>query len=100
MPVDLSGMPDEVQTAFFMLGFLPDVWEGMSGTYMGKDWSSLEYFFNLYEIEEQKVIVTFMKLYERILVNYRIEQQKQQAKKAERSKSARSGSNFTHNIKG
>ena len=77
MPVDLSGMPDEVQTAFFMFGFLPDVWEGMSGTYMGKDWSSLEYFFNLYEIEEQKVIVTFMKLYERILVNYRIEQQKQ-----------------------
>ena len=100
MPVDLSGMPDEVQTAFFMLGFLPDVWEGMSGTYMGKDWSSLEYFFNLYEIEEEKVIVTFMKLYERILVNYRIEQQKQQAKKAERKKSAGSGSNFTHNIKG
>ena len=100
MPLERSDFPELVQTAFFIFDFLEDKWEGMSGMYLGKNWSSVEYFFNLYEIEEQKVIVTFMKLYERILVNYRIEQQKQQAKKAERSKSARSGSNFTHNIKG
>ena len=100
MPVDLSGLPVEVQTAFFLYGFLPDVWEGMSGTYMGKDWTSLEYLIKLYEVEEPKVVIMFMKMYETININARAEKQRAEAKKAERQKSAGSGRQYTHNVKG
>jgi len=100
MPVDLSGLPEEVQTAFFILGFLPDVWEGMSGSYMGKDWSALEYLVDLYEIQDPKVVIMFAKMYETITINERAEKQKAERKKAERKSAASSGKNYTHNIKG
>ena len=102
MPVELTGMPVEVQTAFFIYGFLPDVWDGMSGTYMGKDWSSLEYFMTVYEVEEEKVVIMFMKMYETININHRAEKQQESRKKAERQSkaSAGSGSNYTHSVKG
>ena len=100
MPISLSNLPEQVQTAFFILGFLPDVWEGMSGMYLGKDWSSLEYLLNLYEVEEPKVVIMFMKMYETITINERAAKQKAEQKKAERKNSAGSGKKYTHNIKG
>ena len=63
MPLEVSDLPSEVQVAFFIFAFLEDNWEGMSGTYLGKHWNNLEYLFNLYEIEEQKTILTIMKIY-------------------------------------
>ena len=101
MPIELSGLPVEVQTAFFILGFLPDVWEGMSGTYMGKDWSALEYLMKLYEIDNPKVVIMFAKMYEKITINYRAEKQEDQRKQAEkRAKAQGGGKNYTHNVKG
>ena len=102
MPIELSGLPVEVQTAFFILGFLPDVWEGMSGTYMGKDWSGLEYLMNLYKIDDPKVVIMFAKMYETITINHRA-QKSQDNRKAEerRAKLAQGGGkNYTHNVKG
>ena len=43
MPLSQSEFPIEVQVAFFVFDLLSDVWEGMSGTYMGKDWSGLKF---------------------------------------------------------
>ena len=72
MPLELSDFPEEVQVAFFIFGLLPDHYEGMSGTYMGKYWDGLEHYFKIYEIENAKETLYFMKMYEGILINYRI----------------------------
>ena len=99
MPLDPSDFPGEVQVAFFISGLLEDRWEGTSGTYMGKDWSNLEYFFKLYQIEEPKTILYIMKMYEGVIVTYRHEESERK-RKAEERKSAGGGKNFTHNVKG
>ena len=98
MPLEISDLPSEVQVAFFIFGFLEDNWEGMSGTYLGKHWNNLEYLFNLYEIEEQKTILTIMKIYEGIIIEYR-EKKAEEKRKAEKRKSAGGGKNYTHNVK-
>ena len=99
MPLDLSDFPEEVQVAFFMFSLLPDHWEGMSGTYMGKYWDGLDYFFKVYEVENQKVILYLMKLYENVLVSHRAEQAEQKRKTEER-RAKSGGKSYAHNIKG
>jgi hypothetical protein len=101
MPLDSSDFPEEVQVAFFILALLSDRWDGMSGTYLGKDWSPIEPLFNLYEIENRQTIFYFMKLYESILVQNRSEESEKKRKAEERkSKSSGGGKNFTHNVTG
>lgn len=99
MPLDASDFPGEVQVAFFMFSLLPDYWEGMSGTYMGKHWDGLGYFLDLYEVEDKRTVLYLMKLYEREIIEYRAEKQEQK-RKAEERKSKAGGKNFTHNVKG
>ena len=48
MPLEASAFPSEVQVAFFMFDLLSDRWDGMSGMYLGKDWSSAQFLFKLY----------------------------------------------------
>jgi len=101
MPLDSSDFPEEVQVAFFIFSLLPDNWEGMSGTYMGKNWDGIEYFFKLYDVSNRKVILYIMKLYEGIIVSYRAEESDKKRKAEERkSKSAGGGKNYTHNVRG
>ncbi len=99
MPLEASDFPEEVQVAFFMFALLPDHWEGMSGTYMGKYWNGIDYFFDLYEVEDRKTIIYIMKMYEGKLVNYRAERAEQR-RKAEERKTKSGGKNYTHNVKG
>lgn len=61
MPVDISVFPTEVQQAFLVHETLPDRWDGMSGSYLGKDWSALESILNIYEIEDKRTVVYFLK---------------------------------------
>ena len=99
MPLETSSFPEEVQVAFFMFSLLPDHYEGMSGTYMGKYWDGIDYFFKLYEVDDVKTIIYIMKMYEAKIVNYRAE--KAEAKrKQEQRKSKSGGKNYTHNVKG
>ena len=99
MPLEPSDFPEEVQVAFFMFSLLPDYWEGMSGTYMGKHWNGIDYFFDLYEVEDRKTIMYFMKSYEAKLVNQRAEEQARK-REAEKRKAKSGGKNYTHNVKG
>ena len=99
MPLEPSDFPEEVQVAFFMFGLLPDYWEGMSGTYMGKHWNGIDYFFDLYNVDNRKVVMYFMKLYEGELISYRSEKADKK-RKAEERKAKSGGKNFTHNVKG
>ena len=99
MPLEPSDFPEEVQVAFFMFSLLPDHYEGMSGTYMGKYWDGIDYFFKLYEIDTPRVILYFKKLYETELVMYPAEKAEQK-RKADERKSKSGGKNYTHNVKG
>ena len=99
MPLDYADFPAEVQVAFFIFGFLEDRWEGMSGSYMGKNWSNLEYLFTLYEVQEPRTVLQVMKLYEQILVSHRADEAEKR-RKAEERRSSSGGKNFTHNVKG
>ena len=99
MPLTESDFPDEVQVAFFMFNLLSDVWEGMSGSYMGKDWSGCDLLFSTYEVEDKRNTLYFMKMYERLTMNFRFEEAERK-RKAEERKAKSGGKNFTHNVKG
>lgn len=101
MPLDPSEFPIEVQVAFFIFGLLEDVWDGMSGSYLGKNWHNIEYFFNLYEVQEPKTILYIMKMYEGIIILDR-QQRAEKKRKAEerRAKASGGGTQYSHNIKG
>ena len=101
MPLTSSDFPEEVQVAFFIFSLLTDVWDGMSGTYLGKQWSNLEYLFKLYSIENQKDIYFFLKLYEGIVISYKLEEAEKRRKAEERkASSSGGGKNYTHNVRG
>lgn len=99
MPLDTSAFPEEVQVAFFVCNYLSDRWDGTSGSYMGKDWSEIDYIFKLYEITDEKTVYYFAKMYERILMEVKFEEADKR-RKAEERKSKAGGKNFTHNVKG
>jgi len=99
MPLEPSDFPEEVQVAFFMFSLLPDYWEGMSGTYMGKHWHGLEYLFSLYKIENPKEILYLMKIYESEVITHRAKRAEEK-QKAEQRKAKSGGKNYAHNIQG
>ena len=61
MPPDRSEFPREVQEAFLIHDLLPDRWEGMSGSYLGKDYSALGDILDIYEVGNKKQTVLFLK---------------------------------------
>jgi hypothetical protein len=61
MPTEISDYPLEVQESFLLHTFLPDRWDGASGTYMGKDWSALESLLRILKISDWKTSVFFLK---------------------------------------
>ena len=100
MPLEATAFPAEVQVAFFVYNYLSDVWEGMSGSYMGKDWGPLQTYFNLFKIDDQKIVLYFMKMYEREIVKNRAEEQDRKRKADDRKRQQGSGKTYTHNVKG
>ncbi len=74
MPLDSADFPVEVQVAFFIFSFLEDVWDGMSGSYLGKRWSNVEYLFKLYNVQEPRIILQIMKMYEQVIIEHKAEE--------------------------
>jgi hypothetical protein len=60
IPVDLSDFPAEVQEMFNIYYFLPDLWDGMSGTYQGKNTSIIFDLFDLYKVDKEDRLVYLM----------------------------------------
>jgi PhoPQ-activated pathogenicity-related protein len=72
-----------VQQALEIYGFLPDRWEGMSATFLGKDYSIAFELFKTYEIDnyiEQRLFLRIMSVIDSI--RSKIIQGKQNAKKS------------------
>lgn len=100
MPLEATAFPAEVQVAFFVYSYLSDVWEGMSGSYMGKDWSHIDTLFTLFEIEDPKIVLYYMKMYEGIVIEHRAEEAERKRKADDRKRQQASGATYTHNVKG
>jgi hypothetical protein len=100
MPLDASDFPSEVQVAFFVFDMLSDNWEGMSGSYLGKNWTDAPYLFELYEVDNPKIVMYFAKMYERLVISHRATEAEKKRKAEERKSKARGDKNFTHNVSG
>ena len=100
MPLDASVFPEEIQVAFFMLQLISDRWDGMSGTYMGKNWIETTQIFDLYKIENKKETLYFMQMYDGVIMKYRSDEQQVKRKAEERKRQQASGKTYTHNVKG
>jgi hypothetical protein len=96
MPVSLDELPEEVQWAFIVFNHLSDRWEGTTGTYLGKDWSPVKFFLDLYEVEDPKVVVFFIKEIEKAYSDHLADKIDKQRKAAERKANA---GKFAHNVK-
>ena len=78
MPKEPSTLAYEVQQALLVLNVLPDKWEGMSGTWMGKDYAGLEAIFNIYEIEDRRAVFELLRAGETEMSSYYAQKRKEQ----------------------
>jgi len=74
----------------------------MSGSYLGKEWASVNLLLDIYEVPYRKDVIYFSKVYENIKVRYMSEKAEQTRKAEERKSRAAggNGTNFAHNVSG
>ncbi len=77
IPKDPSVFTIECQQALMLLNILPDKWEGMSGTWMGKDYSGLEAIMNIYEIDNRRHVFDLVQVGEGEMSKYYSQKQKE-----------------------
>jgi hypothetical protein len=78
LPVDPAYLDMPVQYALILLNVLPDKWEGMSGSWMGKDYSGLSAIMDIYEIEDRREVFELLKVAEDELGKHYRQKQKEQ----------------------
>ena len=76
LPQDGSNLSLECQQALTILNALPDNWEGMNGTWLGKDYSGLGTVMGIYEIESRREVFELLKEAESVLGKYYAQQSK------------------------
>jgi hypothetical protein len=88
IPAEFDDFPYEVQRAINIFYILPDVFEGMSGSYMGKNYSLLPYLFDeIYEVEDKKQTMQFILMINGIVTKqYRSQQEARDRKAKSKSK--------------
>lgn len=87
IPADFSDFPYIVQTAIQIHNIIPGIWDGMSGSYMGKDYSILPYLFDeIYKVENKQLMMRFILTIENIVREEYSRQQKARQKKSKKSK--------------
>lgn len=62
IPVEFEDLPSQVQQCFEIYSFLPDRWEGMSGTFMGKDYTIAFQLFEAFQILDNSDRVLFLRI--------------------------------------
>ena len=82
IPVEMEDFPAEIQEVFSIYFLLADVWDGMNGTYQGKNTVIIFELLNLYKIdrEDQLVYLTFIRAMDNIrkrLINEKAKQPKE-----------------------
>jgi hypothetical protein len=77
MPAEPSSLPIECQQALLLLNSLPDRWDGMSGSWFGKDYSGLSAIMDIYEIDNRKEIFELLQLAEQEMGKFYAQKQKE-----------------------
>jgi hypothetical protein len=88
MPIDDKDFPYEVQLAFFIHSLMPDRWEGMSGSYLGKDWGALGALYDIHNIEDKRTVTFFLKNVDILVTNQINKEVEKQHKQTERKSGA------------
>ena len=78
MPIDPSFLSVDAQYALILLNSLPDKWEGMSGSWMGKDYSGLSAIMDIYEIPDKRLAFELLQVAEQELGKYYAQKHKEQ----------------------
>ena len=64
IPLDISDFPELVQSCFLIYEKLTDIWDGMSDSYFGKDYSIIFKLFEVYyidNVDEQRLALDIIK---------------------------------------
>lgn len=77
LPIDPSTLSLEAQQSLIVLNSLPDNWDGMSGVWLGKDYSGLSAIMDIYDIDNKREVFELMKVAENILGKHYEELRKQ-----------------------
>ena len=77
LPKEPSHLSYNIQGALILYNALPDIWEGMSGSWMGKDYSGLMDIMDIYELENRREVFTLLKIAEGEASKFYTEKQKQ-----------------------
>jgi hypothetical protein len=84
--------------AFLLHDLLPDRWDGMNGTYMGKDFSSLGTLLETWEVEDRRTCIFFIKHIEARNMN-KVNKSQDRKRKASENK-AKAGGKPGINVQG
>lgn len=60
IPIEYDDFSVQGQEAIDLFNLLPDKWEGMSGSYLGKDITNIDIFFKLIGLEESEQLLIFL----------------------------------------
>lgn len=78
MPIDPYSLSLEVQQALILLNALPDMWDGMNGVWLGKDYAGLGTILDIYEVEDRRAVFDLLQVAETELGKYYQQKQKEQ----------------------
>ena len=78
IPKDPSTFSVEAQQALVLLNSLPDLWEGMNGIWLGKNYTGLFDIMNLYDIDSKREVFELLKVCEEELSKYYSQKKKEQ----------------------
>ncbi len=78
IPKDPSTFSQEAQQALVMLNALPDLWEGMNGLWLGKNYNGLLDIMDIYEIEQKREVYELLKVCEDELGKFYAQKRKEQ----------------------
>jgi len=84
MPPSMDSFPIEVQEAFFLHRMLSDRWDGASGYYMGKDFTAISTYLDVYNISDPTQTLYFLKHIEyehSSMLNEKVKQQQEAEKR-------------------
>lgn len=64
IPIEINDFPPDIQDIYITYNYLQDIWDGMSGTYMGKSMNGIVDIFTLLEVDksEQKLYLDIIRV--------------------------------------
>ena len=86
IPIEPSSFALEVQYALLLLNALPDRWDGMSGSWFGKDYSGLSAILDIYEVENRKEVFELLQIAESELGKHYEQKRKEQEQQSKARK--------------